>query len=751
MVTQAALNDSNGIRFFLNQFSCTLEQMLSQLFNQTEGQMPHQPGPVTPAQVASQVSYPSSRAGTLPQAAPPQAKTPKSEPLQETRYWLNQLGPLRKNHRVTWIRVGQALHSEHGDDGLTLWIEWTTEGRFSSGFYTASDCERLFAKFRDTSRYSRNTIIRWATEDQKDGGWGAEKVSPAPKAPTESAAAKKSAAKKLDAQKSAAKKSDAQSGSQKVIKNKKDFIACTTPTPNYYYDHIFPFLDSSELRVFLYLTRLTLGYRYQNEEGIWIIKRQDRIAFSQFVHGRMKSDGTRLDYGANLGEEACRKALGRLKKFGLVIELAPNDPKRNHGKLYAPQLDALKIDMEALLAREVKKNKRFRRQTEAARKALADKAQIEQKNTLNTTPSLPKSVEQPIEASDTSATQDNQARNDNQEAQALAHHAQAQAVTSDNQETQPPTPQGTSANNVQKPASLEKPVEQPPRPSVGQGTQNRSLKKEDTAYGENTPTHQSLVITSDSKSESKLDLSAIKAEVLPSLRLFNNNLEKPFHEGTLLKMNQMACERLEMTDQDMCHLIEEVNNHARVPAGFLYYTLIKGDGTGPFVPSERPESTGSVENQTVGASVVPIASSSPPTGSPLDSDGNRSASKSSSFNSILSTLQTINGQRPTDSYPLTGINALAGKLNKRGETGDSVLSAWETCQQHADLPMGAFLTWVNKEILPFKSRKKKYRFNEYELYHYGNDFSPEEAAHLREIDERLAAGETLDDIGVEYF
>ena len=53
MVTQAALNDSNGIRFFLNQFSCTLEQMLSQLFNQTEGQMPHQPGPVTPAQVSS--------------------------------------------------------------------------------------------------------------------------------------------------------------------------------------------------------------------------------------------------------------------------------------------------------------------------------------------------------------------------------------------------------------------------------------------------------------------------------------------------------------------------------------------------------------------------------------------------------------------------------------------------------------------------------------------------------------------------
>ena len=99
-----------------------------------------------------------------------------SSGMDQTRHWLNQLGPGRKDERTTWLRVGQALHSEHGQMGLPLWVEWTIGGEFPSSVHTAQTCQETFAKFQDTSRYSQETIIKWATEDQEHGYWGANRA-----------------------------------------------------------------------------------------------------------------------------------------------------------------------------------------------------------------------------------------------------------------------------------------------------------------------------------------------------------------------------------------------------------------------------------------------------------------------------------------------------------------------------------------------------------------------------------------------
>ena len=93
-----------------------------------------------------------------------------------------------------------------------------------------------------------------------------------------------------------------------------------------------------------------------------------RCTLSEFSSGRVARDGKQLDYGTGFSKNTCRKALKSLCSFGLIIELAPNDPKHNEGKLYAPQLDVDKVKINLLKERFQESKKRHQKRTKVARK-----------------------------------------------------------------------------------------------------------------------------------------------------------------------------------------------------------------------------------------------------------------------------------------------------------------------------------------------------------------------------------------------
>ena len=93
-----------------------------------------------------------------------------------------------------------------------------------------------------------------------------------------------------------------------------------------------PFLTDPSLQVLCYLMRHNSC-------------RSARFTLSEFSKGHVAKDGKRLDYGTGFSKNTCRKAIKSLCSLGLIIELAPNDPKHNEGKLYAAQLDILKVNM----------------------------------------------------------------------------------------------------------------------------------------------------------------------------------------------------------------------------------------------------------------------------------------------------------------------------------------------------------------------------------------------------------------------
>ena len=119
-----------------------------------------------------------------------------------------------------------------------------------------------------------------------------------------------------------------------------------------------------------------------------------------------------------------------------------------------------------------------------------------------------------------------------------------------------------------------------------------------------------------------------------------------------------------MTDQEMRKLIGEVNQFARIPAGFLYYTLVKGEATPPFVPPAKPAPTAKApavkaspikaninqQNDAVldppspsSATVIHIGAAPPEAASISDITG------------ILHALYTVNNEKPDDAYPMTAL------------------------------------------------------------------------------------------------
>lgn len=184
----------------------------------------------------------------------------------------------------------------------------------------------------------------------------------------------------------------------------------------------------------------------------------------------------------------------------------------------------------------------------------------------------------------------------------------------------------------------------------------------------------------------------------------------------------MAIERHQMTDEEMHQLIINVNQFARIPPAFLYHTLIRGDATPPFVrtaqpapvvvpavnpPVVNPPAVNPIANsksQVVAPSVPSIVPPVVFVHAPVAVDGAPQAAPISDIAGILNALHTVNNETPADGYPLNGLEALARKLQARGETEDSVVCAWQSCKQNGDRPLGAFITWVNQGFMPTTKR-----------------------------------------------
>jgi hypothetical protein len=86
-----------------------------------------------------------------------------------------------------------------------------------------------------------------------------------------------------------------------------------TAVPNPFLDRCMADCSGSEVKVFLYIARRTLGTLKARVNEGW-----DAVALSQICGGIVKRDGTRLDYGTGLGRQAVVEALRRLATAGII-------------------------------------------------------------------------------------------------------------------------------------------------------------------------------------------------------------------------------------------------------------------------------------------------------------------------------------------------------------------------------------------------------------------------------------------------
>ncbi|MGH2387101.1 MAG: hypothetical protein ACRDIE_02765 [Chloroflexota bacterium] len=97
-----------------------------------------------------------------------------------------------------------------------------------------------------------------------------------------------------------------------------------TQTPDVFFDWVAPFLPEIELRVLLYLIRRTLGFKKQG----------DQITIEQIAGGIVTREGTRLDWGARIGERSVQRALAGLEGKGLIERHLQLDPERGFRPSY---------------------------------------------------------------------------------------------------------------------------------------------------------------------------------------------------------------------------------------------------------------------------------------------------------------------------------------------------------------------------------------------------------------------------------
>src|SRR5438067_243832 len=83
----------------------------------------------------------------------------------------------------------------------------------------------------------------------------------------------------------------------------------TTQVPDQYLDELLPDLSGAELKVLLYITRRTFGFK----------KSSDAISLSQMLAGITTRDGRVLDRGVGLSKKTLLRAIASLKAQRIVL------------------------------------------------------------------------------------------------------------------------------------------------------------------------------------------------------------------------------------------------------------------------------------------------------------------------------------------------------------------------------------------------------------------------------------------------
>lgn len=133
--------------------------------------------------------------------------------------------------------------------------------------------------------------------------------------------------------------------------------------PNLYTDKLMRFLTGDEWKTLDYAMRRTFGFN----------KDVDRISITQFMNGngRVDENGDLLEYGTGLSREDQVNALNELKRFGILVELAPNNAQK-HGRLWKLQLNEDELRFDLLQERAASRLERGRKRTAKARHAALE-------------------------------------------------------------------------------------------------------------------------------------------------------------------------------------------------------------------------------------------------------------------------------------------------------------------------------------------------------------------------------------------
>lgn len=83
----------------------------------------------------------------------------------------------------------------------------------------------------------------------------------------------------------------------------------TTQVPDQYLDELLPILSGAELKVLLYITRRTFGFK----------KASDNISLSQMLNGITTKDGRVLDLGCGLSKKTLLGAIKSLESMGVIF------------------------------------------------------------------------------------------------------------------------------------------------------------------------------------------------------------------------------------------------------------------------------------------------------------------------------------------------------------------------------------------------------------------------------------------------
>ncbi len=83
----------------------------------------------------------------------------------------------------------------------------------------------------------------------------------------------------------------------------------TTKVPDQYLDELLPRLTGGELKVLLYITRRTFGFK----------KASDNINLSQMLGGITTRDGRKLDAGVGLSKKTLLQAIRSLEAQNIIL------------------------------------------------------------------------------------------------------------------------------------------------------------------------------------------------------------------------------------------------------------------------------------------------------------------------------------------------------------------------------------------------------------------------------------------------